>query len=321
MIPFPLRLASALVALCLVLGAGSAWAQSATALDSLQIELWPEFDNPSTLVILSGTLPPTASLPAEVAVRIPAAAVKPHAVAMRDPAGQLLTAQFTTVRSGEEIAVTLTTNFPNFRLEYYDPALIFNAKVRDYTFRWTTDSAVQAAVFRVQEPYGATNLSFDPALTMAGPGDFGLTYYTASLGQLAAGQSVTLRMGYSKPDSTFSADMVGEGSPLTPDLPAPPPATVPWPTLIAVAAGIGLLLVGGGAYWFVRSTGRTQSAAGGAGHGRRRGRRRSAPGPTAEAGQSPPTLADAPPRYCSQCGQPLLPGDQFCRNCGARVRP
>ncbi|MBP8950216.1 MAG: hypothetical protein KBG73_15340, partial [Candidatus Promineofilum sp.] len=45
-----------------------------TQLDSLTVELWPDYDRPAMLVILTGTLPASATLPAAVTIPLPAGA-------------------------------------------------------------------------------------------------------------------------------------------------------------------------------------------------------------------------------------------------------
>ena len=42
-----------------------------TQLDTLTVELWPDYDRPAMLVILTGTLPESAALPATVTIPLP----------------------------------------------------------------------------------------------------------------------------------------------------------------------------------------------------------------------------------------------------------
>jgi hypothetical protein len=67
-------------------------------------------------VILDGRLPLEAGLPVTLGVRIPAAAGQPHAVAVRNAAGDLLTAAYTTAPSPRDIIVTLITDQLDFRI-------------------------------------------------------------------------------------------------------------------------------------------------------------------------------------------------------------
>jgi hypothetical protein len=260
-----------------------------------------------------GTLAECVPLPAQLTLHIPAASGGPFAVAAADASGKLLDTQYTTTPSGDTIAINLTTDFPAFHIEYYDPALTITGEARDYTFQWTADYAVSAATVRVQEPVDARDLTAEPAVAPAGKADFGLNYYSASLGALSAEQSLSFHLRYSKSTSTLSSEVVNQNAPVplaTPTVTQPlPPRSNLAPILLAAAGGVGLLLIGFGVWSFVRNRRETQTE-------RPRRRRRHA----ASVGDEPHLEAPAPAQFCTQCGQPLLTGDRFCRNCGTPVR-
>ncbi len=314
-----LRLAGALLILTLSLSAHPAQAQGTITLSALTIELWPEFDKPATLVLLKGTLASSVKLPAQLTLHIPAASGGPFAVAVEDATGKLLNTQYTATPSGEAIAVNLTTDFPTFHIEYYDPALTISGESRDYVFQWATDYAVTAATVRVQEPVDARDLTAEPAVALAGTADFGLNYYAASLGALPAGQSVSFHLRYSKSTARLSSEVVNQNTPVPLATPA---ATGPLssrlsltPILLAAAGGVGLLLIGFGVWSFVRNRREMETE-----RPRRRRRHAASDGDEPPAALSPRPEAPASARFCTQCGQPLLTGDRFCRNCGTPVR-
>jgi len=315
----PLRLAGALLILALNLSARSAQAQGTITLSALTIELWPEFDKPATLVLLKGTLASSVKLPAQLTLHIPAASGGPFAVAVEDATGKLLNTQYTATPSGEAIAVNLTTDFPTFHIEYYDPALTISGESRDYVFQWTTDYAVTAATVRVQEPVDARDLTAEPAVALAGTADFGLNYYAASLGALSAGESLSIRLRYSKSTSTLSSEVVSQNTPVplaTPAVTEPQPSRPALaPILLAAAGGVGLLLIGFGVWSFVRNRREMETE-----RPRRRRRHAASDGDEPPPALSPRPEAPASARFCTQCGQPLLTGDRFCRNCGTPIR-
>jgi hypothetical protein len=315
-------------------------AQETLSLATLQVSLWPEFDQPRTLVILDGTLPPGTPLPAELTLRMPAAAGAPHAVAIVGADGNLLTASYTTNPAGDDIIVSFSANSLSFRLEYYDPALVMKGAARTYTFNWTTDYPVTAAALRVQQPSGATGLAAEPALVDVGVADYGLRYWESSLGALAAGQTVSLALSYTKADSTLSANAVGA----VPAAAAAPTAAAglsagPNLPLVITVAAVGLALVGAGFIAYVRSARVTPRRSARGRRQRRGAARASAPRPPAgtaarrperPSGASAPAAAarpqpapaaalEAEPAFCTQCGQRRQPGDRFCRQCGAAL--
>jgi hypothetical protein len=279
-------------------------AQADVRLASLSVSLWPEFDQPATLVILDGQLDPAVALPASLSMRIPARAGQPHAVAVTDASGQLVTAAYTTQPAGDDIIVMFPTQSPGFRLEYYDPALTIDNDARQFAFDWQTDYAIAAAVVRVQQPAGARDLAGDPALTALGAGEDGLNYHAATWGALAPGERLTLRLSYAKTGTALTAQSQGGGvqpQAAVPAAPAPAPGSLPW---IVGGVALGLAAAAAGVYIYKRAQRPIPARAA------HRARRRAGP-----AQRTRP----APAGFCTQCGQARVAGDQFCRQCGARL--
>lgn len=305
------QLLCALAFATLLVPAIPAQAQTGIRLASLHIDLWPEFDQPSMLVILDGVLRPDVALPAAITVRLPSGVESPNAVAMRDASGQLVDASYTTSRMDDTLAVVVTAEFPEFRVEYYDARLSLAGSARSFAFQWSPEYGVDSATVRVQEPVGARQMAFEPALASSGAADFGLNYYGGSLGPLAAGQAVTLQLSYTKADARLSVESVSASAPVGAPAAAPQPASASFPWPVALAAGGGLLIGGGVYYWNQRRAARSKVKS----HPRRH-RARAAPSAAAVVErQRLPSAA----RFCTQCGQALLTGDRFCRNCGARA--
>jgi hypothetical protein len=301
----------------------TARAQTAITLDALRVELWPEYDQAAVLVILAGVLPPSVIVPAEVTLTIPGNATV-FAAAVQDANQGLLNATFSTTRQADKTLVKLTATTRAFQLEYYDSSLQIVGAARTFAWQWQADYAAQQVTLRVQEPAGAANLATTPGLQPTGAGDLGLSYREANLGPIAAGQALTLNLSYTKSSPQLSADAIGATQP-TPS-PAPTDAASPNTPIILLAflaAGIVLGTIG---LWRLRQ--RTAAA-------RRRGRNprppakphpqsSPAPAPKPPAAPAPtparkPPAAPAPKRFCTQCGQPLQPGDRFCRACGAQT--
>lgn len=286
-----------------------ALAQTGPTLTALTIELWPEYDQPSMLVIMRGTLAPTVVLPTTIILHIPAAAGGPSAVAGQDPTGQLFNIPFTTAAVGDILTVQFEAQLASFQLEYYDPRLTTLGEMRDYTFGWQADFSAEAASLRVQEPPDARDLSAEPPVTWAGSSDLGVNYYTAALGPIAVGQDISVHLRYAKTTNALTISALNQ-PPGAPAMSDANPATVAWTPspqlLIGAALGlVGIGMMGWGAVWLARSW-------------RHPARRRRPPRTTSTPMSSSVTNSSA--RFCTQCGQPHLAGDRFCRQCGAPVR-
>lgn len=249
--------------LCLSL-ASSAHAQTPAKLEHLNVELWPEFDRPSAvLVLLEAKLAASSVLPATVKLPMPAAAGIPHAVAKRGSDGQLYVADFTREVKGDTAEITVQTDSLDFRLEYYVPIDTTTA-ARKHVFSWPGNVDVTTMDYAAQVPRDATGYTVVPASTKQEMGTNGLNYHFGSVGAVPMGKVATIAISYSRSGSAPSA---GAMPPPPPSAVAPPPPTpgfAPTPTappeaeskggptwFVVIVIGILVLVVG---VWLGRSS-------------------------------------------------------------------
>ena len=286
-------------------------AQQALSFSQIQVEIWPEYDQPAVLVIYRGQLTMSAgSGPVQVELRIPAGAGEPNAVAFAVD-GQLFNAPYNRVPEGEWALIQFETEVPGFQLEYYDQALSIEAENRHYQFIWPGDAAVQDFSLIVQQPAGAAEFLLNPALPPAQVGGNGLNYYQGSVGSLAAGQSFALDVHYQKFDDRLTLEQLEGGAPL--DSEAVNSSVLPSANLWL--GGLILIgLIGALVYWVTASQRLRRSRV-----KPRRGQR-GVVKPSARRAQAKLVNADAKPVYCQDCGQRSQAQDQFCRSCGTKLR-
>ncbi|NPV57581.1 MAG: zinc ribbon domain-containing protein [Anaerolineae bacterium] len=315
-----LRLSLLLVLLMLAFALPAA-AQTTITFERLQIDIWPEFDRPEVLVILRATLSDSASLPARLTLRIPAAAGKPFTLAMQDMDGMLYNLPFETEESDDWALVTFTTPSANIQLEYYDPSLQVTGDQRSYNFLWQTNYAAETVVLQVQQPWGAEDMQITPDLGSGRKGADEYTYFTAPLGEVDANSAIRLRIDYSRSDTIGGAT----GIPVQPVSPLDEPIRGRmdvkgfWPWGVVVMGG---LLLAGSIFWYVQSQRKSHKI----------NRKHHAP-PGTQGHESKPT-AERPPGstrrgttpmeqphvYCHSCGKRAQRGDVFCRTCGTKLR-
>jgi zinc-ribbon domain len=296
-----------LLIILLMLLPGVARAQDPITISSLQVQIWPEYDNPGALVIYQLTLAAGTSFPASLSIHIPLAAGEPYAVAARQVDGSLYTIDRTRQVAGDWAAINFSTSSSEVQLEFYDPSLQKDGNAHHYEYIWPGDYAVSQFVMQVQQPYDATDMRISPSLGAGAKGSDSLTYYTQDIGAIPAGQKITLTIDYQKPTDTLSVE----------SLPIQPSSNIPlssapdlnvstWLPWILGILGAGLII--GGIIWFWQ-TGRQRPVT--------QARRKRSRAGLSEAQVSAGPDEDAV--YCSQCGKRALPGDQFCRYCGTRI--
>lgn len=288
-----------------LLSPGGAFAQGAPTLAAVEVDLWPEFDKPTVLVIYRVTLSSDVTLPAELTLRIPAAAGIPNAVAVKQPDGSLINLPFDQQDTGGGwSALTFSATAPELQIEYYDSGLTKNGMARHFTYNWPGDYAVGDLTIEVQQPAGATNMKISPSMGAGVPAADGLVYYTQPVGALAQGQTFEITLDYEKATDDLSA-----GS-----MPVSPAGSLgdstsgrqtmanalPW------ALGfVGLVLIVGGGVWYWQAGRKVETP------------RQDRPRPRGPAKKDEAEESNV---YCHQCGKRAAIGDRFCRACGTQLR-
>lgn len=299
-----------LILLSLFLPSLSVAAQSTVEFETVQISIWPEYDRADVLVMYYISLADSVSLPAEVSFWIPRVAGTPHAVAMKDMDGALVTLNYTTAQDGDWTRLTFTTPTPDLQIEYYDPRLTKSDGSRTFDYTWPGKTQVNSLLVQVQQPLTASGIRFDHNL---GSGVLntadGMTYYQTDVGAVPAGTQMNLSLTYQKSDDTLSASQqqVQSSAPITTDTQGRENFSerLPW----IIIGGVGLLLILGALAWYWQSGRRQQPQAGRARHA---GSRR--------VEETLENDAHEGAVYCSQCGKRAAAGDVFCRVCGTKLR-
>jgi hypothetical protein len=173
---------------------------------------------------------------------------------------------------------------------------------------------VKSLEWIVQEPPTAQGMAITPLAVSPQTGQFGLAYYGATQTDLAAGQSETLVVTYTKLDSLLTASSVlpaqsADASPSAgSSAPSPAASSVDTRTvLIAVLVIVGIGAIGGGLYLYNRSQEEQPT--------QKQPRQRGG-GKSTRAARS----SGAGQKFCTQCGTPVVDAsDKFCRNCGASL--
>lgn len=274
-------------------------AQEATALvEHLEVALWPEFDQPAMLVIYRFELAPDTTLPAQVALPIPAAVGQPHAVAWLGADGALYDAAFILEPAGDWSVVRIElSDTRTGQLEYYS-TMDFAGIIRSFLFEWPSGFELGGLSYKVQEPVAASDLIVNPAPDREVLGDFGLNYLTADMGPQAADSAPVISVTYEKAASSLSVEALQPLGETPVDAQSGAPNLLPW---LILAAAIAIL--GGGAYHFAS---RRQPA--------------SQPAPKQRRRRATEVKLEASIVYCHQCGAAAGISDIYCRQCGTQLR-
>jgi len=272
-------------------------AQGQLALDTVTVQLWPEFDQPAMLVIYDFTLSEGTSLPVDVTLRIPTDATL-IAVAYA-PTGNLLNVPYQEpYEEGDWQVVTLTVDTAApYHIEYYAPLTRLNAQ-RDYVYLWPGEYAVGSFNVNIKVPVDTTEITTDPQMRKVALEGSAQTSLEWGITELEAGQQLPIKLTYTRTSDQLSVS----NQPLeTGAVDESTQGRVSLSNYLPyILGGLGILLiVGGGIYFWQTSQGKPTP--------RKRHRSRDED-------------RDSEDIYCHQCGKRAQTGDRFCRTCGTRLR-
>jgi len=264
--------------------------QSLRRLNTVSVDIWPEYDKPAVLVAYHIILPPDTTLPAKLTLHV--------------PAGITAEAQsevpIESNVQGDQTVLTATVNSLDIQFEYYEP-LVKDGMERHIVFQWFGDYAVGMLEVNFLRPSGAEDVTLEPQPVDIQPGQDGLLNYHMRELNLVAGQTYTLTIDYSRQSNKVSLFGLPIQAVATPGVSTvgrvSMTGVVPW-----ALAGLGALLIVGGVFGFVSW--------------HRGGKRALAGKQTVPASNEREDALI----YCPRCGEHVQVGDSFCRSCGARLR-
>lgn len=258
-----------------------------SSLASVQVDLWPDYDQPSVLILVTAELPSDIQLPATIKMQLPDEAGNPSAVAYIAPDGGMFSVDY-ELNTDDGTWITINTPEPNVRVEYYMPyqrngdSILF-----DYT--WSAGITVDDLAIVFQEPAGATAVRADDRFLDLGVLDDGRHYRQWKVGPVSADDQLVATLGYTLPENVSLLDDNYE---------SPVPTTMTW------LAGGGGLILGGIGGWFLA---------------RRRMPIRSGVRKKKPVTNPNRSRRDKPVAFCPQCGTPKQPKDVYCRQCGEKL--
>jgi hypothetical protein len=262
----------------------TAEAQTATTnLSQVQVDLWPDLDRPSVLVLITASLPDAATYPATVQFRLPA---EPSAVAGMTADGEMLNAPFDTLAEGDTYLIQVETSEQIVRVEYYYPYSREGSNV-NFAYEWLGGAPVDNLVVLFREPSMATAVNPDARFQPIGTLSDDQSYYQWDVGTVGPDETVTADFAYVAPPAIVqSISSTGTVAPAQ-------EASIS--TLPVVLAAAGGLLLGAGLGWALSRQRRAVQ-------------------------RVPQRAKAATAAYCHECGARARSGDAFCRQCGTKLR-
>lgn len=293
-----------LVCLALLTAPQAGQALAGPEIESLEIELLPEFDRPDVLVVYRITFLQTEPLPSQITLRIPRAAEKPYVLQFQNVDGMMDDLSYTLDQRGDRILISFSTPTPTVTLSYYDPGLRRSGNRRAYSFMWLGDYRVRDLNVRIMQPTNTDAMEILPVQGEAAVEPDGLTYYTLPFGTWEEDEILRIQFAYEKFDEAPAVMLMSVESAVTlSDNPADiRGAARPQLLIVIIVVVSAVLLVAGLLVWLLLTRGKL------------------ATGSMLSLNRQALVAERSEEVYCAQCGRRAQEGDVFCRVCGARLR-
>ena len=267
-----------------------------SVIDSLDIEIWPDYDRASVLVLLTGTLPGDTQFPASVSLPLPDAA-QLNAVARIDSKdGNMKDDIFSSTDSPGTL--TFITSDLRFRVEYYLPYTV-NKSQRSFDYSWLAAIPVNNLQLRVQRPTSASTLNTEPAAANIVRDGDGFDYHIFPARAAPAGKPFRLHVNYKMTTAQLSATSLPRQntSIQTPSIPATPStgSGINWALAAIVTGGLIIIVA---LVWQIAS-------------------RR--PSPNIRKPVDSRVEKQSRAEFCRNCGEPIDESDRFCSGCGSEL--
>ncbi|MDE3089453.1 MAG: zinc ribbon domain-containing protein [Chloroflexota bacterium] len=281
-----------------------AFAQDPNRLSSLKISVWPEHDQPTVLVMLDGTLADTTNLPRDVSILVPSGVASLIATWPQGDGTFAPEQHPQPVDAGNGYSrATFSAAKPEYHIEYYADWLR-GALDKTMDVAILLSAPADQVILEFQQPLKATNFSVAPPMQATRTDADGFTYYSSQYANIAAGQTITAQVKYTKTDPNPS--LASAPSPAAAPATAAPAS--PWTTIFLLVALVVLGVVAVVGFFVLQQRSREPAPARAAPRNRTR---RSAE----RAVQSNQVAA-----FCTQCGHGMVADDLFCPRCGTKRR-
>lgn len=276
------------------------------AIQRLNVQVLPEFDDPRVLVIVQGRLAEGVALPQTLTFRVPRDGQMNQMAVINMSDGQPAARPFDLNPDPADprwAVATYTVDNSHFFFEYYFNPLGAGAE-KQFTFTLSALHPIADLLLEVQQPRNASGFTTTPPADRERVDSHGLTMQQFNLGGLAVDEETAVTIQYSKTDPNPSVPRRQESAPAAQSATTSRAPLPDW--LIGVLA---VVVVGGLAVFFWAYTRRVT-----------RPRRPPHPSPVAvPTAVSASAPAAAPALFCPQCGTPQRPQARFCHNCGQEL--
>jgi hypothetical protein len=250
-----------LVLLLSPLAAAEAWAKDELSIGRMRVMIWPEHDDPGTLVVYDGRFVDDTKFPTITDFLIPKGAVI-NDICSLSPGGQHFCQLYEVSRGGDFDTVHLSLPFSNFYVSFHLPPVDLDVAERRHEYVIKINHPVGSMEVDIQQPLRSANFAVSPPAGEARENSVkkGFNHLNYILEDIAKGEDQVFKIGYVKETREPSVDvkyasMTGRkvwGSPYDTQRNVR--------TIIYAVFGTGMVMVSAAMFWIIRTRRRRAAA-------------------------------------------------------------
>ncbi len=171
----------------------------------MRVAIWPEYDDPSVLVIYDGKLDEDVRFPVKTSFLIPKGAVISDACSLSF-SGQHFCQLYKTINRGAFDEVRLLLPYPNFYLSFHSSLVDTKNEKRAFDYKVKANHSIKTMEVDIQQPLRTTEFKLLPA-GAASSIEKDFTHFRYTFGPISAGEEKAFKVSYLKKDQKPSVDI------------------------------------------------------------------------------------------------------------------
>ena len=179
----------------------------------MRVAIWPEYDDPSVLVIYDGRFEDASSYPIKTSFLVPKGAVISDACSLSYE-GQHFCQLYKSVNRGAYDEVSLLLPYPNFYLSFHSFGFDIAAEQREFDYHIKANHPITAMEVDIQQPLRSTAFNISPAENATNSLEKGtiskvkgFNHFAYQLNDISEGQESVFKINYIKDDPKPSVDI------------------------------------------------------------------------------------------------------------------
>lgn len=268
-------------------------------IESVRVEIWPEFTRSAALILNEISLSSDTLLPQDIIIKIPVDAAVQTVADQGENRLTPLTWESVPERDWQEIRFRAAN--PIIYIEYFAPVVDLDGDLRTFTYDWHSPYPVPSLEVVVLLSSESGEVMTEPSLVPVAGVNSEPAAYQGTFGPVSGGEMFSLHLEYvgESDHTTYPALRVLPAVPVdesTYGRMASPLSVIVW--LMGAAAAIIFLV--GLCYWWFRNSQADERTRAAKGVGILNLEKQAA--------------------FCHECGTRSRAGDRYCRNCGTGLR-